>query len=45
MALAVFRISKVVEEGVEITPEGKYTPTLIRYISTPPLSTFLLKAT
>ncbi|KAH9970837.1 cytochrome P450 [Lactifluus volemus] len=30
-SLAVFRISKVVENGVEITPEGKYTPTLISH--------------
>jgi hypothetical protein len=27
--LAVFRISKVVEGGVEVTPEGKYTDSAI----------------
>ncbi|KAI0299715.1 cytochrome P450 [Multifurca ochricompacta] len=30
-ALAVFRISKVVEGGVEITPEGKYTSSLVSH--------------
>ena len=29
-ALAVFHISKVVEGGVEVTPEGKYTDGAIR---------------
>jgi len=29
-ALAVFRISKVVEGGVEVTPEVKYTGNAIR---------------
>jgi hypothetical protein len=42
-ALAVFRISKVVEGGVEITPEGKYTSALVRCASIPLLSTLLLK--
>jgi hypothetical protein len=28
--LAVFRISKVVEGGVEVTPEVKYTDSAIR---------------
>jgi len=30
-ALAVFRVSKVVEGGVEVTPEVRYTDTVIRY--------------
>jgi hypothetical protein len=30
-ALAVFRVSKVVEGDVEVTPEVRYTDTLIRY--------------
>lgn len=34
-ALAVFRVSKVVEEGVEVTPEVRYTDSLIRYIRRP----------
>jgi len=29
-ALAVFRVSKVVEGGVEVTPEVRYTDTFIR---------------
>ena len=32
-ALAVFRVSKVVEGDVEVTPEVRYTDTLIRYVS------------
>lgn len=31
-SLAVFRVSKVVEKGVEVTPEVRYTDTFIRYI-------------
>jgi hypothetical protein len=42
-ALSVFRISKVDEGGVEITPEGKYTDALVRYASNPLVPTFLLK--
>ena len=34
-ALAVFRVSKVVEDGVEVTPEGKCTDTFIRYVGRP----------
>jgi len=30
-ALAVFRVSKVVEGGVEVTPDVRYTDTVIRY--------------
>ena len=29
--LAVFRVSKVIEGGVEVTPEVRYTDTVIRY--------------
>jgi hypothetical protein len=31
-SLAVFRESKVVEGGVEVTPKVRYTDTVIRYI-------------
>jgi hypothetical protein len=31
-ALSVFRISKAIEGGVEVTPEVRFTDTLIRYI-------------
>jgi hypothetical protein len=34
-ALTVFRVSKVVEGGVEVTPEVRYTDSLIRYIRHP----------
>lgn len=33
MSLAVFDISKVVENGVEITPEVDFTSGLIRYVA------------
>jgi hypothetical protein len=44
-ALAVFRVSKVIEGGVQVTPEVRYTDSLIRYIRFPlvyPLSPLML---
>jgi hypothetical protein len=44
-ALAVFRVSKVIEDGVQVTPEVRYTDSLIRCIRYPlvdPLSLLIL---
>jgi hypothetical protein len=44
-ALAVFRVSKVIEDGVQVMPEVRYTDALIRYIRYPfvyPLSLLML---
>jgi hypothetical protein len=44
-ALAVFRVSKVIEDGVQVTPQVRYTDSLIRYIRYPlvdPLSLLIL---
>ena len=43
--LAVFRVSKVLEGGAEVTPEVRFTDALIRYVHHPladPLSPLML---